>query len=172
MKLSLSRWMREAAGGGPVLRACRLGRVGQDTSKVADLAEQHVAVGAMKASALRLREGIGRAQRQSRQRVLGPRERQRGNHQYARAPRPFDEFRQGFEAAHSRHIEIEQDHIDALAAQHFERVLRGTDGGEDFQIVGRLHHAPERGAGDQRIVDDHQPDGPAEARERSTVLCG
>ena len=66
------------------------------------------------------------------------------------------------ETARPRHFQIEDDDVHAAFAQRFDRVLGGAGDSGDLEGGIAFDHARENRAGDGRIVDDHQPDAPAQ----------
>ncbi len=83
----------------------------------------------------------------------------------------LDHLRQRPEAAHSGHLEIEQDHVDPLAGEQSQGILGGRDGGGELEIVFLVDQTRKGGADDQRIVDHHHADLAA-ALERRPLSGG
>ncbi len=91
--------------------------------------------------------------------MFGARAGQRGYDEDARVPGFVEQLGQGLEAVHPGHVEIEQDDVDAVLGQEREGRLGAVDRGAQEHFRGVLDQARQRGARDERIVDDHQPHG-------------
>ena len=80
---------------------------------------------------------------------------QRGNHHDPRARCSSAEQWQGFQPAHARHFQIEQDHVGRALAQDRQRLFRAGSNGHQLKI-GLALHDPRKGRTDNRRIVDHQ----------------
>ena len=85
--------------------------------------------------------------------------------------RVCNDLRKGIETTDPRHLEVQQDHVDPVVAQHLECALGSGGDGHDLELGSAFDHALQRGARHERVVDDQQANGWLRPPTHAAVRC-
>ena len=102
------------------------------------------------------------AERQRLQADLGVPPGQRRGHDHDQIWLLAEQQRQRGDAVEFRHVDVEHDHVGIGALDLRDGIAAGAQRGDDFKIGFGFDPTREQPAHDHRVVNDHDPDAPAD----------